>query len=137
LCAPQRSANELSQHQKKLVKIDDHVGVAISGITSDARVLSKFMRTECLNSKYVFDTPLPTARLVAAVGDSMWMLGTPRSDGSGCLNCVTFGQSTEAQVTTQQYGRRPYGVGILVAGFDVCVQERSLSLLFYSLQHAR
>jgi 20S proteasome subunit alpha 6 len=77
LCAPQRSANELSQHQKKLVKIDDHVGVAISGITSDARVLSKFMRTECLNSKYVFDTPLPTARLVAAVGDSMWMLVTP------------------------------------------------------------
>jgi len=32
---------------------------------------SKFMRTECLNSRFVFDTPLPISRLVAAVGDSI------------------------------------------------------------------
>lgn len=25
----------------------------------------------------------------------------------------------EAQINTQRYGRRPYGVGLLVAGFDV------------------
>lgn len=35
----QRSANELSQYQKKLLRIDDHIGVAIAGLTSDARVL--------------------------------------------------------------------------------------------------
>ena len=32
---------------------------------------SKFMRTECLNSRFVFDTPLPISRLVEAVGDSI------------------------------------------------------------------
>lgn len=88
-----RSANELSTHQRKLLKIDDHICVAIAGLTSDARVLSKFMRTECLHSKFSFDTPLPVSRLVSTLGD-------------------------KAQVTTQRYGRRPYGVGMLIAGVD-------------------
>ena len=35
---------------------------------------SKFMRTECLNSRFVFDTPLPISRLVEAVGDSIQIL---------------------------------------------------------------
>eukprot|EP01134_Creolimax_fragrantissima_P003797 CFRG3797T1 len=88
-----RSASELSAHQKKILKIDEHIGVAISGLTSDARVLTKFMRSECLNNKYVFDCPVPTSRLVATLGD-------------------------KAQITTQRYGRRPYGVGQLIVGFD-------------------
>ena len=32
------------------------------------------MRTECLNSRYVFDMPLPVSRLVAAIGDSILLL---------------------------------------------------------------
>jgi 20S proteasome alpha/beta subunit len=31
----------------------------------------------------------------------------------------------EAQVNTQQYGRRPYGVGLLVIGHDVRVEHVS------------
>lgn len=31
----------------------------------------KFLRTECLNSKYAYDTPHSVARLVAALGASM------------------------------------------------------------------
>ncbi|KNC80919.1 proteasome subunit alpha type-1 [Sphaeroforma arctica JP610] len=88
-----RPASELSAHQKKLLKIDDHIGTAIAGLTSDARVLTKFMRSECLNNKYVFDCPLPTIRLVTTLGD-------------------------KAQITTQRYGRRPYGVGQLIVGYD-------------------
>ncbi|KAJ3617063.1 hypothetical protein Zmor_008881 [Zophobas morio] len=88
-----RSAHELSTHQKKVLYIDDHIGCAIAGLTSDARMLSKFMRTECLHSKFAFETPMPIQRLVAKLGD-------------------------KAQVTTQQYGGRPYGVGLLIGGFD-------------------
>ena len=29
-------------------------------------------------------------------------------------------KKTEMQIPTQRYGRRPYGVGLLVAGYDVC-----------------
>ncbi|KJE98188.1 20S proteasome alpha6 subunit [Capsaspora owczarzaki ATCC 30864] len=93
IVALKRSSSELSAHQRKIFKLDDHVGIAISGLTSDARVLSKFMRNECLNSRYVFEAPLPVSRLISSVGD-------------------------KTQVCTQRAGRRPYGVGLLVAGFD-------------------
>ncbi|XP_064397480.1 proteasome subunit alpha type-1-like [Halichondria panicea] len=93
LVALKRSSSELSSYQKKIYPVDDHVAVSIAGLTSDGRGLGKFMRTECLNSRYVYSTPLPISRLVTAIGDKM-------------------------QVCTQFYGRRPYGVGMLVAGYD-------------------
>ena len=35
-------------HQKKILTIDDHVGVSIAGLTADARTISRWMRNECL-----------------------------------------------------------------------------------------
>ena len=55
---------------KKIIEVDDHIGIAISGLTSDARVLSRYMRNECLNHRFVFDTPMITGRLVRQVADS-------------------------------------------------------------------
>jgi hypothetical protein len=63
----------------QIIEIDDHIGVAISGLTSDARVLSRYMRNECVNHKYVFNTPMITGRLVRKVADSM-----------GCRNPFRF-----------------------------------------------
>jgi len=51
------------------------------------------MRTECLNHKFVYEEPIQTSRLVIQVAD-------------------------KSQVHTQRYGRRPYGVGLLVVGYD-------------------
>ncbi|KAL3882257.1 hypothetical protein ACJMK2_028619 [Sinanodonta woodiana] len=93
LVALKRAPSELSAHQKKILPIDDHVGISIAGLTADARLLSNFMRSECLNSRYAYDTPLPISRLVAAIG-------------------------SKSQIPTQRYGRRPFGVGLLVAGVD-------------------
>lgn len=93
LVALKRAPSELSAHQKKILPIDDHVGVAIAGLTADARLLSNFMRSECLNSRYAYDQALPVSRLVANVGN-------------------------KSQIPTQRYGRRPFGVGLLVAGYD-------------------
>jgi len=94
LAALKRSpSNELASYQQKIFKIDDHMGIAIAGLTADARVLSKFMRSECINHKYVYDTPIQVNRLVVQIAD-------------------------KSQVHTQKYGRRPYGVGLLVAGYD-------------------
>ena len=40
MCAGvQRSFGELASYQQKMYRIDDHVGIAIAGLTSDARVL--------------------------------------------------------------------------------------------------
>lgn len=93
LIALKRASSELSSYQKKIISIDDHLGISIAGITADARILSRYMRQECLNYKYSYDDNYPVGRLIANVGNKM-------------------------QVCTQRYDRRPYGVGLLVAGYD-------------------
>lgn len=53
----------------------------------------RYLRGECLNHKYVFGSELPVGRLMSGLADKM-------------------------QECTQSYVRRPYGVGMLVAGAD-------------------
>lgn len=93
LIALKRASSELSAHQKKIIPIDTNIGITIAGLTADARILSRYMRTECLNHKYSHDALLPVSRLISSLGNKM-------------------------QVCTQRYDRRPYGVGLLVAGYD-------------------
>jgi len=93
VAALKRSSSELAAYQKKVFKIDNHMGIAIAGLTADARVLSKYMRTECMNHKFVYDTPMQVGRLVRQVAD-------------------------KSQIHTQKAGRRPYGLGMLVIGYD-------------------
>ncbi|KAI1262575.1 nucleophile aminohydrolase [Xylariaceae sp. FL1019] len=93
LCAIKRNAEELSSYQKKLFAVDEHVGLAIAGLTSDARVLSNFMKQQCLSQRLTYDRAMPLGNLISLIGD-------------------------KAQLNTQHYGKRPYGVGLLVAGID-------------------
>ncbi|KAJ8969109.1 hypothetical protein NQ314_001919 [Rhamnusium bicolor] len=68
LIALKRASSELSAYQKKIINIDDHIGITISGLTADARILSRYMRTECLNYKYSFDAFMPLNRLISVLG---------------------------------------------------------------------
>lgn len=84
---PQRSLGELAAYQQKMYRIDDHVGIAIAGLTSDARVLryvlrisnshdvlknrlSNFMRQQAMGSRMQFNRPIPVNRLVSSIADS-------------------------------------------------------------------
>lgn len=69
------------------------MGIALAGLAPDARVLSNYLRKQAMNSKLVFNRPLPTSKAVLLIAD-------------------------KAQENTQLYGSRPYGVGLLVAGWD-------------------
>lgn len=91
--ALKRSVSSLSSYQKKILEIDDHIGIGIAGLTADARSLAKWMRNECLNHKYVYGSAMPSSALVHDLAD-------------------------RHQRTTQMYVRRPYGVGLLVAAVD-------------------
>ncbi|KAL1546764.1 RNA polymerase-associated factor [Salvia divinorum] len=93
LASVNKASSELSSHQKKIFKVDDHIGVAIAGLTADGRVLSRYMRNECINYSYTYESPLPVGRLVVQLAD-------------------------KAQVCTQRSWKRPYGVGLLVGGLD-------------------
>ena len=91
-CA-QRNAEELSSYQKKIIAIDEHLGLSLAGLASDARVLSNFMKQQSLSSRLTYGRAIPLSRLVNSIGD-------------------------RAQTNTQHYGKRPYGVGLLIAGVD-------------------
>lgn len=51
LATLKRAESELSSYQRKVHKIDDHMGIAVAGLTADGRVLCKYMRNECLNHR--------------------------------------------------------------------------------------
>jgi len=70
VAAVKRSSSELAAYQKKIFEIDDHIGISIAGLTADARVLSKYMQNECLNHKFVYESPMPVGRLVKQIADS-------------------------------------------------------------------
>jgi len=93
LVALKRNAEELSSYQKKIISIDEHLGLALAGLASDARVLSNFLKSQSLSSRLTYGRALPVERAVSSIGD-------------------------RAQTNTQHYGKRPYGVGLLVAGVD-------------------
>ncbi|KAG5410955.1 hypothetical protein IGI04_007348 [Brassica rapa subsp. trilocularis] len=93
LACVNKAQSELSSHQKKIFKVDDHIGVAIAGLTADGRVLSRYMRSEAINHSFTYESPLPVGRLVVHLAD-------------------------KAQVCTQRSWKRPYGVGLLVGGLD-------------------
>ena len=41
LCALKRSPSELAGHQQKVFRLDDHMGIVISGLTADGRSLCR------------------------------------------------------------------------------------------------
>ena len=69
------------------------MGIAIAGLTSDARALATYMRVECLNHRFNHGHPMITGRLVGQVAN-------------------------KHQNRTMSSSSRPYGVGLLVSGFD-------------------
>ncbi|ODV90157.1 hypothetical protein CANCADRAFT_43836 [Tortispora caseinolytica NRRL Y-17796] len=93
LVALKRNTEDLGSYQKKILRIDDHMGIAIAGLTPDARVLSSFLRQQAMASKMRYGRPLPVIKAANALAD-------------------------KAQGKTQYYGRRPYGLGLLIIGVD-------------------
>jgi len=88
-----KASDELSGFQKKIFKIDDHIGIGFCGLIADGRSLTKTMRQECLRYKFSKEQAMTGSRLCGIV-------------------------SAKSQQNTQQYGRRPYGVGVIVGSYD-------------------
>lgn len=93
IVALKRAANELSSHQKKVFEVDTHVGVSVAGLLSDGRILARFLETECASWRWDYKQPVP-------------------------LEVLNNRILLKLQANTQGYGRRPFGVGLLIAGYD-------------------
>ena len=85
---------KLSYFPEKLFKVSNHIGVGIAGLTPDGRLLYQYMKNQCLNYNYIFNSDCPVEKLVNKI-------------------------SEKSQVKTQRgENNRPYGVGLLIVGYD-------------------
>lgn len=95
----ENSRLEYRQNSKKIFKIDDHVGVAVAGLSPDARVLIRQARLYSQGNLMTYGEPIEIEDLTSAVGDLL-------------------------QRYTQNAGVRPFGVSLIFGGFDL--EKRSL-----------
>ncbi|MCD6381324.1 MAG: archaeal proteasome endopeptidase complex subunit alpha [Candidatus Odinarchaeota archaeon] len=82
---------------EKIFIIDEHVGAALSGLTADARVLIDNARIEAQYHRLMYDEPISVELLTKKISDIK-------------------------QIYTQRAGVRPFGVALLIAGFDEAPQ---------------
>jgi len=91
----EKKSSELQEiiGSEKIFKVDDHIGVAIAGLTADARVLVDRARVQAQVNILNYDE-------IISVKDST-------------LNICEY-----LQLFTQNAGVRPFGVSFLIAGVD-------------------
>ena len=86
---------------EKIFKIDNHIGVAIAGLTADARTLVDKARVEAQINILSYDSKITVLEATKTVCD-------------------------EKQLYTQNAGVRPFGVALLIGGIDPELNEPQL-----------
>ena len=77
----------------KLFPVDTHIGAAVVGLGSDARILIDQARVHCQSNRLMYDEPIDVEVLSKRIGDIK-------------------------QLYTQHAGVRPFGVSIIFGGID-------------------
>jgi len=90
---PKQSRLAAQINSKKIYQIDEHVAVAIAGLSPDARVLVRQARYVSQGNRMSYDEPVDIESLTSSVGDLL-------------------------QTYTQNSGVRPFGVSIIFGGVD-------------------
>ena len=84
---------DIREQTEKMYKIDEHISVAVAGITADANILIQYSRELCAKYYYTYQEPIPVEQLLQSICDLK-------------------------QSYTQFGGLRPFGVSFLFAGYD-------------------
>lgn len=93
LAVEKRQVSPLMEGMEKIKKVDEHVGLAFAGLSSDARVLIDQARIYAQIHRLVYGEPIPIELLAKRLCDIK-------------------------QAYTQHGGVRPFGVSFLIAGVD-------------------
>lgn len=91
LAATRETPRLQSRNPEKVFMVDDHAGVAVSGLVADGRVLVNDAREEAQRNQMVYDEPIQTGALAKFLAD-------------------------RKQMYTQYGGVRPFGLAMLVGG---------------------
>ena len=84
---------------EKIVEIDRHIGCAMSGLQADARSMIEHARVEAQNHAFNYAEPLRVESCTQAI----------------CDLALRFGEGAEGEESIMS---RPFGVALLIAGFD-------------------
>ncbi|KGG51968.1 alpha type subunit of proteasome [Mitosporidium daphniae] len=84
---------------EKIIEVDSHVGMALSGVAADSRLIMDHARLEATNHTFVYEEPIPMESIAQSVGDL----------------ALRFGEGIDGQKAIMS---RPFGVSILIAGID-------------------
>tara|TARA_B100000405_G_scaffold142631_1_gene99843 strand:+ start:4346 stop:4726 length:381 start_codon:yes stop_codon:yes gene_type:complete len=93
LAAVRRAFSNVSSPHQKIFKADNHVGIAMSGLTADGTSAMKELRRNCISHGFTFNSDIEVSRLAGSIADK-W------------------------QVVSQRAGSRPPGIGLLISGKD-------------------
>merc|ERR1712070_896107 len=96
ICAEKKEFSKLfvpTRESGKLYKIDDHIVSAVSGVVADANYLVDYARLHCQQTMYSHHEPIFVEELVKFI----------------CNECHVY---------TQFGSSRPFGVGLMYAGWD-------------------
>lgn len=84
---------------EKIVEIDRHIGCAMSGLQADARSMIEHARVESQNHAFNYNEPLRVESCTQAI----------------CDLALRFGEGAEGEESIMS---RPFGVALLIAGYD-------------------
>lgn len=83
----------IKEYVEKIYEIDDHIIASAAGIISDARILMDYARIKAMQHRLTFGNYIDVLELVKEVSDIQ-------------------------QIYTQVGGHRPFGVSLIIAGYD-------------------
>ena len=74
LCGLKSTMHEsLSYYNDKLYSISNHMGMGTSGLIADAKLLHQYLKNECLNYNYVYESNYPVERIVTKLSESKFL----------------------------------------------------------------
>eukprot|EP00889_Picochlorum_renovo_P001142 jgi/Picre1/28172/NNA_003578.t1 len=81
---------------EKVAEVDTHVGVAMSGLTADARTLIDHARVESQQHRFTYNEPMPVESMTQSLCDLALKFGEDEGDDDGGGMSRPFGYKAKA-----------------------------------------
>jgi 20S proteasome subunit alpha 5 len=88
---------------EKIAEVDAHMGCAMSGLTADALMIIEHARVDTQYHRFTYDEPMRIETATQSI----------------CDLALRFGESEDDDEGDEQGMSRPFGVALLIAGWDV------------------
>lgn len=103
---------------RKICSLDEHVALAFAGLTADARVLVNIARVECQSHRLTVEDPVTVEYITRYIATICQVCLLQCRVVTLCDIWSDTLRSSLIQRYTQSNGARPFGISLLIVGFD-------------------